>query len=84
MCSSVLYCSQRKRRGAGRTEKSDVQTEYTRLGRFVVVERFTREEKRILDGRELSEDERSLHKEMVKKRFLLFLELKERMKNWIE
>lgn len=50
----------------------------------MVVERFTREEKRILDGRELSEDERSLHKEMVKKRFLLFLELKERMKNWIE
>ncbi|MBQ0093001.1 MAG: hypothetical protein KBS45_06725 [Clostridiales bacterium] len=63
---------------------AQVRTEYTKLGKFIVVERFTEEEKRILDGRKLTPEEEPLHKEMVKARYALFEELKERMKAWVD
>ena len=64
--------------------QEQVRTEYTRLGKFIVVERFTDEEKRILDGRGLTPEELEQHRQMVKTRFALFEELKTRMKNWVD
>ena len=82
----MLYCRKRKkesRKHGGKTEEVEqVFTEYTRLGKYIVVERFTAEEKRVLAGEKLKPGEEERHKEMVKQRFSLFEELKKRSKDW--
>ncbi len=47
----------------------------TRVGKVIVLEYFTEEEKRILDGRTNSEEEQQRHLEMVRERDFAFAEI---------
>ena len=49
--------------------------EVTRVGNMIVLEYFTKEQKRILDGKDITEDEQELHFQMVRDRDDAFLEI---------
>lgn len=56
--------------------------EYTRLGNVVLVECYTEEQRRILNGVCRTEEEKALHKELVKDRFRVFETVKRRIPDW--